>query len=536
MKGKKINIFSEKSLVILVSVTTLFLQLISFFTTWNGSKIYFEGIFPFAPLCFAIAIQSTAYFFSNSLRNRISVLKICALVVAICCSTYFSYIGIYNSVNSPRTYLQEKYAQISTELKNVYEQKLKYCKIEAKNAINDANLAITEEYSKLMKEISMVEKCNAAMQEEKESNVATMKAPKVTDYEKYEDYATAYSAYVAGSKEGSNIATTADRDMILNGFGFSSVTELNELESDVFAKQNTITSALGVNSIEKENVLAVAGKYHSDLLVLIDNSAVGKPPQESDLLILNRFINAAKICGNTSVNEADILHVLNSLSRVAGQKLLLDYTELEAESADEMELKAGMDGQIMSAIIKIDSMPYSEVLPGENEENYEIMDLYLIPIYALSDSKTRMMAFFCLGMAGLIDLLSVLFAISLKGRKPLWEKKVIFASWVDEYASQIYAMLNKEVPKEQALQEFLAAFSPSPESETEGYMMQANFDTISDWRNLLALLCQINMAKIMPAGMLENDNPTVLLKARFVFWANNEIAKTKEVRGGISYE
>ena len=314
------------------------------------------------------------------------------------------------------------------------------------------------------------------------------------------------------------------------------MTELNERESDASAKRNTITSALGVNNKETENVLTVAGKYHSDLLTMVDNCVMGKTPQESDLKILNRYINAAKICGNTSVNEADILHVLNSLSRVGGQKLLRDYSELEAESADEMELKAEMDGQILSAIIKIDAMPYSEMAPSDSEINYEIMDLYLIPIYALSDSETKMMALFCLGMAALIDLLSVLFAISLKGRKPLWEKKMIFASWMDEYASQICAMLNKEVPKEQALQEFLAAFSPRPESETEGYMMQANFDTISDWRNLVALLCQINLAKIMPAGMLENDKTIVLLKARFVFWANNEIGKIKEVRGGISYE
>ena len=98
---RRLSLFGDSALVVLISIVTLLLQSISFATTWNGSKIYLEGVFPYASLLFAVAIQATAYFFSNSLRSRLSFLKMAALCAALCCSTYYSYIGIYNSVNSP---------------------------------------------------------------------------------------------------------------------------------------------------------------------------------------------------------------------------------------------------------------------------------------------------------------------------------------------------------------------------------------------------------------------------------------------------
>ena len=126
-RSKEITIFSENALTILVSVVTLLLQIISFATTWSGSRIYLEGVFPYASLLFAVAIQATAYFFSNSLREKVTVLKVTAMLVAMCCSTYYSYIAIYNSVNSPVRFLQESYVQIEEELTGSYDAGLEEC-------------------------------------------------------------------------------------------------------------------------------------------------------------------------------------------------------------------------------------------------------------------------------------------------------------------------------------------------------------------------------------------------------------------------
>lgn len=142
-------LFSEKALVALISLVTLLLQLISFATTWQGSQIYLEGVFPYASLYFAVAVQSVSYFFSNSLRNRIRPLKIIALCMALCCSTYYSYIGIYNSVNSPTSYLQEHYVQIAQRLTQSYQSELEENLAEARTAIGNATSLVTEKYTVL---------------------------------------------------------------------------------------------------------------------------------------------------------------------------------------------------------------------------------------------------------------------------------------------------------------------------------------------------------------------------------------------------
>ena len=97
-------------------------------------------------------------------------------------------------------------------------------------------------------------------------------------------------------------------------------------------------------------------------------------------------------------------------------------------------------------------------------------------------------------------------------------------------------MLNKNIPKEMALQEFLSSFSPSPDTEADGYMMQAKYGQIENWRNLVALLCQINLAKMINTENRMKEDAIVLLKARFVFWANSEVGKANEVKKEYIYE
>ena len=57
--------------------------------------------------------------------------------------------------------------------------------------------------------------------------------------------------------------------------------------------------------------------------------------------------------------------------------------------------------------------------------------------------------------------------------------------------------------------------------------MQAPLSALNDYLPLTALLCQLNLAKLLPAGTPGQDEPVLLLKARFVFWANEQIYEGK---------
>ena len=115
-------IFSEKALMIAAALISLLLQIISFVTTWQGAEAYFSSAFPLAPLLFAVAVQWVVYLPSNSIRRKPGVGKIIALALALLCSNYFSFVGIYSAVNPPTVYLQQTYNAYSAELTAVAEE------------------------------------------------------------------------------------------------------------------------------------------------------------------------------------------------------------------------------------------------------------------------------------------------------------------------------------------------------------------------------------------------------------------------------
>lgn len=120
------TLFNKESLAWLVVIVTAFLQLISLMTTFNGSIVYFGGInLPLgisAPLLFALAIQLTVFAVSHTIRHQFNNGLIIVLLLATLCSTYFSYIGIYNYINSPINYLAERYEMIEQNLTDKYEK------------------------------------------------------------------------------------------------------------------------------------------------------------------------------------------------------------------------------------------------------------------------------------------------------------------------------------------------------------------------------------------------------------------------------
>lgn len=540
----QLTLFSDTGLVVLISFVTLLLQLISFATTWQGSQIYLEGVFPYASLLFAVAVQSISYFFSNSLRNRIRPLKILALCMALCCSTYYSYIGIYNSVNAPTSYLQEHYEQITQELTQRYQSELEENLAKARTAIGNATTLITAEYTTLSSRQQQLEACRndlAALKESKNTYTNKLRAPSLSAYETYEEYAAAYEAYIHTAAHGNNTENTASRSGVLSAYGFTSIEELSIAEANNVSALRAMEAALGLADIDATTMLTAISNLSADLSVAIDATSSGQYPSTDNLTDLNRLFQAAMLCGYDGISPAQITSSLNLCAEVTAAGLMRDYATLvatlpesEVTASNTMQLKSIMDGELLSALIKINSLLPTASQIDYADEQYQITDLYLIPVEAFQNPDTRTTAFFCLTVAALIDALSVIFAISLREKKPLWKKQILLLNNLEDYAPYIYGTLPANTSPAYALADFMYHFCPSPTTESDGYMMQADMASLNEYYNLAALLCQLNLAKILPAGFADNTSEILLLKARFVFWVNS--LTYEEQQNGVVYE
>ncbi len=556
---KKFSLFSDGTLIIIISLVTLLLQMISFATTWNGAKIYLEDIFPYASLLFAVAIQATAYFFSNALRGRIRPLKILALCLALCCSTYYSYIGIYNSVNSPSIYLQENYMRIVQNLEHIYTEASRQTMADAQDSLNTASSLIIRKYSALVSEQENIQACRSALSEVKSSYTSGLRAPRQSAYENYEDYAAAYQFYINSASQGKGVEDQAVREQVLASYGYTSMEQLNEAEQQNAASLNAL-SAIATNASDSQTdpvsdpvsdqtdpdpdsvsnqadpAVAVISEMTRQLSEAINASAVGTSLTSGDLSQLNILFQTAALCGYQGLPLSQLTTSLSQCAQISGDDLLPGYDALVAElpdgkvtDANTMDLKVSMDAQIMNALIKLNTLLPLEAQLSYTDSGYIITDLYLVPMQALKQPDTRMTAVFCLGVAGLIDALSVLFAVSLRGKTPLWKKRLLPACNIEDYEPLIYASLPDSAAPTHSLSDFLQTFRPSPLTEADGYMLQSNVQELADFHTLAALLCQLNLAKIIPPGFLDNDTELLLLKARFVFWADTKIYEERSM-------
>lgn len=537
LKINNLSLFSDSALVILISIVTLLLQIISFVTTWNGSRIYLGDIFPHAALFFALAIQATAYCFSNALRRGRKPLRILALCVALCCSTYYSYIGIYNSVNSPSLYLEENYIRISQELDNIYQEETQKIISGATEQIHAAVSQIHAYHSTLQERALLMDSCQNALEELTTSKSSGLRAPKESSFDTYEEYAAAYRAYISSLSQAGDTERKTARAQTLASYGFADEQVLNTALQDNEAAFSALGSALDTT---RENIPQLLSTLSGELLAALENIRLGQPLSEEETQKLSRLFQASQLSQGTNVELSPLISALNQCARVSSSPLMEDYSQLlqklpEGTPSQEqlMQLKAEMDSQIMQGIMKINSLlrqgqlsPASKQL-SYTDAAYAITDLYLLPIQALKDPTLRMTAFFCMGMAALVDLLSVLFAASLPREKPLWKRKLLGSCNMEEYAAQIYACLPNSSSAAVALSAFLQHFVPSPPTEADGYMLCADPALLQEYRTLAALLCQLNLAKLVPGGLPDNQTDLLLLRARFVFWANTIIYKER---------
>lgn len=399
-----------------------------------------------------------------------------------------------------------------------------------------------------------------ALKENKTSYTNKLRAPSLSSYATYEEYAAAYEAYIHSASQGNNTENAASRSGILSAYGFTSIEELSAAEADNISAMLAIEAALGLAvsdtatedsstgnttfpQITSVNTTAISliSDIALSLSTAIDSAASGQPFTAGNLTSLNRLFQAASLCGYDGIAPAQLTQTLQLCADATSSSLMRDYTALvttlpegEVTAANTMQLKSMMDAELLSALIKSNSLlPQTEQMDYADEQ-YQITDLYLIPVEAFHNPDTRTTAFFCLAVAALVDILSVLFAISLRDKKPLWKKHTLLLGSLEDYAPYIYGTLPANVIHAHALADFMHYFRPSPSTESDGYMMQADMASLNGYYTLVALLCQLNLAKILPAGFADNASEILLLKARFVFWVNSVTYEAQQ--NGVVYE
>ena len=542
-----LKIFKDKKLAYVAAGVSLLLQIISFLTTYQGAKYYFKEIFVLAPLFFAIAVQFVVYFLENSIRGRKNATKMMALFLAICCSSYFSYIGIYNNVNSPLTYYQETYTNYKNTLQTVYDSLITKTDKKAQQQLNKVvtKLAtVMVGWNTKKQELSVIE---GELDNISTSNTADMMAPIQRNYPDYEEYAKAYNAYVAATANSNVTSTRSKTKSILKKYGYGSrqevVGELAELRGQIKNMKQSVKKLCQSLGVKHTGQAAV--DIETIRTVLAENMTKG----DSDSTVTQGIYQLVSLHDQyveKSAVNADILTQCITLNKSYQKKLMAEYTEISSE--EPSKCKSSLQWEISKAVTEINRIyTILESKKTLNVADYALEDIYVLPLIRLIESNTRKMALLCLVIALLTDGLSLLFAMMFCPDKEILELKTV-EELLDRddplFEKNIASVLQLSLRHEQGeeivmegemndivrkrLADFLDYFDTSVVALDSGYSLQAPFSELGDYQALIALLCQLDLACILSDeeyqelfGQVEGGL-VVLLKTRFLLWCNSQ--------------
>ncbi|MGN0649808.1 MAG: hypothetical protein ACI4KM_05170, partial [Oscillospiraceae bacterium] len=353
-----IFLFRENSLMIAAAVVSLMLQIISFFTTLDGARAYFEATFAFAPLLFALAVQSVVYFLENNIGRRVTFGKAAALTMAIICSSYFSYVGIYNNINPPSQYLQTTYKSYAKQLTAQLESLTDNNSTEYSDTVNSVFNGVIAQYTRLSAEITSLETLAEQINSAKPEASAGITPPRRADYEDYADYAEAYSAYIAGYSSSANTEQAAQIKTLLEKYGFESADEITPKIAEMTAQLSLITGT--VTSLSGNGDFFTASESLRARALNGDNDTAKR------LATLYR-----QLTGNdTEIPQRTSIKALN----------LPEYDEISEGLPD-----AAVREKLLSIISAACDELNTAGIPA-NAESYGFENIYTLPIAALSRS------------------------------------------------------------------------------------------------------------------------------------------------------
>lgn len=519
-------VFSEKSLMIAAALASLLLQIISFFTTWQGAEAYFSSAFPAAPLLFAAAVQSVVYFSANSIRRKAGAGKITALIMALCCSSYFSFVGIYSAVNPPELYLQRTYNAYSSELQAVADEINSKQNLNSTADINRAVNAVISRYSEIDSEKKTLDRLSEQLSEIEGEAASGMTPPSRWNYPTYEDYATAYQAYAASISQGNSEDKRVRTAALLAEYGFESSSDIAGRTAEITAEQSLIEGTLSASG---SGIYTKAEQLRSAMLA-------GDKTAAERIFSLYEQISGERL--EFAADQPEISTGLPEYSVLAGDK-------------SPAAVRERILGYISSACDVLNAAG-AEV----SSDNYPVENIYTLPLRAVFEDFSTDAAV-SLALAMLVDLLSLAAAVIYAQKKSvLTAKTTAQAAASDErYFEQnianalqlgIYADGGEyyEAWDEKQLTERLAGyvcrFSAADFAAEQGCTLLAPREAVRDYELLTAFLCQCGYAKLLTAEELkllsgvENGAQTewneefngggVLLKTKFLLWVSEKSA------------
>lgn len=578
-------IFNKTSLAWLIVLVTLLLQLISLATTYKGSIVYFGGInLPFnlsAPLLFALSIQLIVFCVSHTLRSNFRKGFLIVLILATLCSTYFSYIGIYNYINSPLNYLEERYTQINSNISDKYETLRETNKSSITktmlNLINDlstsyASLSMeVDNNNKLSEDIANISIDNNIIN----SQTNSVSKPNINNYgdnldQYYSDMAK-YNAAIGNmitdsTKQDSSLKNELYNAQVNSILGGKSLDEFTAESIDTKSKKEQLEK--GVNTSytlisSEENSLTIDEKLlkiqdycqnyiqgingdkdifttillnlNSQILIIKNESSIDNlQAQINEFLILNK-------------KDSDIMKSFSDLKSIVYTNSTgnnySDNVTLTEENA--MELYSLMNSEVKSALYTLNHISSNTEKINSNNEDYIIHNLYVLPVLNLFTLNEEIsMSWFCLIFAILIDGLTIIFAI-MEGK----EKTPLFAKSTKEVVGRskdsienllMLSLLSSDIDSRDEervekillkLKNFVSSFNLLTEALENGYSMYCPLSSLEEYQGFLATLCQFNLATIISSKELFFNDQTpdiqdenfVLIKSKFMIWANDKI-------------
>lgn len=564
-----LNIFKDKKLIYVSALVSLFLQIISFVTTYQGASYYFKEIFVLSPLLFAMAIQGVVYFLENSVRYRAGFTKITALILAITCSSYFSYIGIYNSVNSPLNYYRQAYNSYKEEIDVNYKNLINKADDKANSILKNAASSLSSRYTSLK---IQKRELNAILKELNAVSAvysSSMPAPSRNDFTDYEDYAAAYNNYINQAATGSSSEINSKTKSILKKYGYKNrlavINKLSIINGQLKTlKQSCKNLASDCGVAASKNVLTNIERINSKLSKIISS---GKSSSASVQTNISKFTELANQYSASDKDfSADSIISCMELHKITKENLLAEFDDIATTNPSEcknillQELNSGL-----AELNKICSLTESNT--SFDEVDYPLEDIYIIPILRLMQPDTSAIAFSCLLIAVLTDILSLLFAVmscppfkvlklhrynKILGDEKLFEENIAPALSLSLNVQDGSTMPDSRELKEEQLKclaSFIGLFEAVPNKLGKKYILYTNLNKLENYQSLIAILCQLKLAKIIPAWKYNkyatayNGNKNseintsaesesiVLLKINFLLWCNKHwtIPETDEI-------
>lgn len=554
-------IFNPTALSWLFVAVTLFLQIISLATTYAGSEVYFGGIhIPLkisAPFLFAFSVQVTVFALSNSLKKNFRKWVIASLVATTFCSTYFSYIGIYNYVNSPLQYLEERYTQIQGNMKNQYniivdnaKTAMKEYVFEITNSLQNEYAVLTkktQEYEALSKKVSNIKVKESVVN----ANTNSIARPNMSDYSNnlaqyYKDMASYNAAVINSVGEASQSNSKAQSAIYENSvktvLGGKSLEEFTNGQIKVASSKENLENL--VDSMHNMLGEGTSGDFKDKLngiqKYLIDHINTGKKDMQIFNTVLTNMysfysnindkksINGFKEALNNFLVVADISNVFMKPLDIIRKEVYLENNNKEPSEhvslklTDSMLLYSKIQAEINKGAYTINSLGKNSTPIDTKSEEYNVTNMYVLPIRTLfSANENLAMAWICLGFAALIDGLTLLLALMHRN-----ERSVLFAKHTkdlinknNEFTEELLisslvlhpiddTTTNSDERSLEHLARFLMMFSITNVALEEGFSLYAPLEKLKKYHVFLATLCQFNFAKIISQEefrLLENS-------------------------------